>query len=93
MCLTFLVPQLYQSLPALLDALVRAGPVDLVQVYDVRLQAPEATLALALHGVLLQHVVDLAVLVPDERALGEDVGAVGLRDPLQGLRDELLGVA
>jgi hypothetical protein len=66
--------------------------VDLVQVYDVGLQAPEALLALALHGVLVEDVGDVALLVPHERALGEDEGTVGLRDAFQGLRHEFLGV-
>src|SRR3712207_3223494 len=61
-----LVPQLLQSLPAHFYVLLRAWPVDLVEVYDVGLQAPEALLALALHGVLVEDVGDVALLVPHE---------------------------
>jgi hypothetical protein len=52
-----------------------------------------SAIALALHGVLLEDVEDLALLIPDERGLGEDVGTVVLQDALEGLGDELFGVA
>src|SRR3712207_5433172 len=82
--------ELRKSLPTLLNVLFRVGPVDLVQVYDVRLQPTEALLALAFYGIFLQDVVDLAALIPDKGALGEDVGTLG--DTLEGSCDELLGV-
>src|SRR5215212_3609705 len=88
-----LVLELAHGLPALLDVLVGAGPVDLVEVYDVGLEPPQALLALALYRVLLEDVRDVAPAVPHERALGEDVGPLGVRYALQSLRSELLGVA
>src|SRR5215207_7332477 len=87
-----LLLQLGHRGPALLDVLVGPGPVDLVEVYYVGLQAPQAVLALTLHRVLLENVVDLATLIPDERGLGEDVRALVLRHVLEGPRDELFGV-
>src|SRR3712207_8436351 len=43
-------------------------------------------LALAFYGVFPQYVVDLTLLVPHLRALGEDVGTLGLGHVLDGPR-------
>src|SRR5215203_989850 len=86
-----LLLELGHRLPALLDVLVRPWPVDLVEVYGLHLQPTEALLALALYGVLLEVVGDVATLVPYLGALGEDVGT--LRNALEGPGHELLGVA
>src|SRR5207237_2012050 len=77
--------------PALLDVLIRFGPVDLVEVEHVYLEPPQAGLAFAPDRIRLEAVPDLALLVPDHAAFGEDVGAT--THPFEGAGDHLLGVA
>ena len=66
--------------------------MDLVEVNGVGLEPAQAVLALAANGRFAQRVVDLALLMPDHAALGEDVGTRPL--PVrQRLGDDLLRVA
>src|SRR5215212_6518586 len=88
-----LVLELGHCLPALLNVLVGVGPVDLVEIYDVGLQASEALFALTLHRVLLEDIRDIALVVPHERALSKDAGPLGVGDALERAGDECLGVA
>src|SRR6185503_6601008 len=74
--------------PALLDVLVRVGPVDLVQVDGVDAEPAQARLTLAPDRVGLEAVADLAALVPDHAALGEDVRP--LAHPVEGPGNDLL---
>ncbi len=77
--------------PPLFNVLRRFGPVDLVEVDAVHAQPAQAGLALAPDGVGLEAVADLAVLVPNHAAFGEDVGA--LPHAMQGAGDDLLRAA
>ncbi len=75
--------------PALFDVFVGLGPVDLVEVDGLDLQAAEAGFALA--ADLLLGVRDFSLFVPDHGGLGEDVGLV--RGGLEGSGDDFFGVA
>ncbi len=80
-----------ERFPSFLDVLVGVGPVDLVQVDDVRLEPPQAIFALPLDRVFLEYVAGITVLVPDQRTLRKHVGF--LSDAFQRLGHQLLGVA
>ena len=71
--------QLRQRLPAFLDFIFGIGPVDLVEIDDVQLQAAQARLQFVADGIALQAAMNLILglpefLAPDHRALGKDVG-------------------
>ena len=76
------------AVPALFDFGVRDGPVDLVEIDDIHLEAAEAVFNLATN--VLERLSDLALIVPDHAALSEDVwpDACGL----EGFGDDLFRV-
>src|SRR5207253_233346 len=77
--------------PAFLDLFVGHRSVDLVQVEGIDLEPPQAGLALAADRIRLEAVADLALLVPDHAALGEDVRPVA--HSFEGSRYNLLRVS
>ena len=86
------VDQLADGRPAFLDLLVRLGPVDLVEIDRLDLQAAQAGVALGEHALAPQRLADLAaVAFPHAAALGGDDHVVAA--PGDRLPDQLLGVA
>src|SRR5262249_36933633 len=88
--LAFLL-QFGQRLPALLNLIVRIGPVNLIQIDGLHAQPAQAGLALAADRVGFQAVTDPPGLVPDHAALAEAVRPVA--HPFQRPRHALLAVA
>ena len=74
--------------PAFFDVFVGLGPVNLVEVDGFDLETAETVFALS--ADLLEVVGDLAFVVPDHGAFGEEVGF--LRGGFDGFADDLFGV-
>ena len=63
--------------PTLFDVFIRFGPVDLVKIDHVRLEAAQAVLALAANRIGLERGADVSCGVPYPFALGEHIGTWG----------------
>src|SRR6266436_612507 len=83
-----------ESLPGLFDAgfaFIR-GPVHLIEIDGVNLQAAETVFALAPNGAGAELLPNSSLFVPDQNAFGEDVGARAAPF-LQRASNDLFGVA
>jgi hypothetical protein len=68
------------------------GPVDLIEIDCIHLQPAQTGLAFASNGFRVQRVADLAFLVPDHPAFGENIRT--LSSPIaQRFRDNFFGMA
>jgi hypothetical protein len=83
--------ELGECSPALLDVCDRDRPVDLVEIDRADAEPAETAIGFAEDRVALQAVSNVAVGAFEERALGEDVRALG--EPLERATDDLLGAA
>ncbi len=81
--------QLGHRAPAFLDILVGVRPVYLIQVYDIRLESPQAVFTFLANRVCLEAVTYLPVFVPHQATLREHIRPVGAA--LQSTSHDLLG--